>query len=665
MLCITATVQVMAQGTLSDTLVLRNAGNGRVTLAPNSSTTPAGSWRITFPQSTSPTGSLFYGTLTGSNVDLTWLPPGSNDQVLTLAGGVPTWATAPGWLTTGNTIASSWDGTSGSFLGTLNGQDLVINTNGVFRARLVGGATNTGNLVLGTTTASPTNTLATDADDRLTVLGGDISLNSEGSGAITRQLLFRGTAGSGNFRVGADGGDFFWQGGGGQRLQEGSYWGIEIRGHRGTSAFPAFVAGAGSDPHVNMIAAQDNDPILVLTPTAAFTDNQQEWRNSGGTALSIVDADGDVGIGVITGLTSKLQINAASTTGNAIQLDPWGNGAGNTGEIRFRELSTNGTNYAAFKAADAMANSNTYTLPSAVGSAGQTLSIASVSGNDATLAWTTSGGAILEEVTAGTANIRRKIAYTSGTVGVPGLYATDLMGARNNAAQTASGNYAGLLAGSNNTASANYSAVVAGTGNTSSSSYAFIGAGAFNTASANYSSVLGGTSNSVSGSNSSILGGESNTVSGAYSMAFGRGANVSQANTVVFNYPNVDDGATRVGIDINDPQTSLDVDGGLVVRPPGNVPVPANNYTIAIGNRSYIVLDPAGGNRTGLILPNGLQAGQILVLRILETSGNYIQLPDAAANNAALTGNWVGRANDTITLIWSGVDWVEISRSNN
>ncbi len=583
------------------------------------------------------------------------------------------------WLLAGNSITASWDGITGSFLGTTNTQDLVLNTNNVFRARLVGGAVNTGNLVLGTTAASPTNSTAASATDRLTVLGGDISLNSETNSAITRQILFRGTSGAGNFRVGADGGDIFWQGGGGQQLQMGSFWGIQLLGQRGVVGFPAFAAGAAANPHVNVILQQNAVTGLAITPTLTFTANQQEWRNNAGTALSVVNASGNFGLGVITGITAKLQVNANTTSGNAIQLDPHGVAAGNTSQIRFLELAANGTNYAAFRSADNMAANNIYTLPASVGTAGQTLTIASVTGTDATLTWSTAGSSIHEEVTAGTGDIRRRVAYTNGTVGNPGDYANDFMGVRTAATMTASGNYSGILTGTSNTASGQYSLVVGGASNQATNSYSsvlggsfnivggqysFVGSGTSNNVSGNYSAVPGGASNNVS-SNYSLTAGQLNSVSGNNTFVFGYGASVSQSNSVVFNFPTAGTDATRVGINTNSPNTNLDVDGGVAIRPPANVQINANGATLTPGHRSYIVLDPNGGDRTGLILANGVQTGQILILRILETSGNFIQLPDAGANNASLTGNWVGRADDTITLIWSGVDWVELSRSNN
>src|SRR4051812_1689879 len=38
-------------------------------------------------------------------------------------------------------------------------------------------------------------------------------------------LVFSNTGGTGDFRIAGDGGDLFWQGGGGRNLQMGAYWG--------------------------------------------------------------------------------------------------------------------------------------------------------------------------------------------------------------------------------------------------------------------------------------------------------------------------------------------------------------------------------------------------------------------------------------------------------
>lgn len=57
-----------------------------------------------------------------------------------------------------------------------------------------------------------------------------------------------------------------------------------------------------------------------------------------------------------------------------LALLPYGAGAGNTAELRFRELAANGTDYVGFKAPDSIATPKVWTLPSADGSAGQCLS---------------------------------------------------------------------------------------------------------------------------------------------------------------------------------------------------------------------------------------------------------------------------------------------------
>ena len=61
-------------------------------------------------------------------------------------------------------------------------------------------------------------------------------------------------------------------------------------------------------------------------------------------------------------------------------------------------------------------------------------------------------------------------------------------------------------------------------------------------------------------------------------------------------------------------------------------------------------------------IEDGLQAGHFLVLQ--GTSDvNTITIQDGA--NTAMAGNCILGANDTLTLIWNGTDWVEICRSAN
>lgn len=115
---------------------------------------------------------------------------------------------------------------------------------------------------------------------------------------------------------------------------------------------------------------------------------------------------------------------------NAVQIDPYGVAAGNTSEIRFLELAASGTNYAGFKAADAMAASEIYVLPNAAPSASRFLQAAAVAGGVSALSWaqvslTADVAGILPVANGGSGT---GTAFTAGSVifaGVAGIYTED------------------------------------------------------------------------------------------------------------------------------------------------------------------------------------------------------------------------------------------------
>ena len=96
---------------------------------------PAGftsSYSLRFPALGPGFGSLLY---TSDSVGQTnWLAAGANGFVLSLINGLPAWVdpgsldTAAGWDLSGNAITGAYNGTTGSFLGTINAQPLVIAT---------------------------------------------------------------------------------------------------------------------------------------------------------------------------------------------------------------------------------------------------------------------------------------------------------------------------------------------------------------------------------------------------------------------------------------------------------------------------------------------------------------------------------------------------------
>jgi hypothetical protein len=129
-------------------------------------------YTLRMPAGLGGTGSLLYMTGTASQLD--WLAAGTNGYVLSLSGGVPVWVdpvtiTGSGWGLSGNSIASAYNGTTGSFIGTTNTQPLIIATTNTTTPQLIGLYTNNterarltgaGEFLLGTTTPISLMTIA-------------------------------------------------------------------------------------------------------------------------------------------------------------------------------------------------------------------------------------------------------------------------------------------------------------------------------------------------------------------------------------------------------------------------------------------------------------------------------------------------------------------------
>ena len=129
---------------------------------------------------------------------------------------------------------------------------------------------------------------------------------------------------------------------------------------------------------------------------------------------------------------------------------------------------------------------------------------------------------------------------------------------------------------------------------------------------------------------------------------------VLQAMTIVNN--------GQIGIGTTDPNTSLDVNGGLTIRASSTVSLTADNQAVTVGNRSFLVLSSTSATATSrtFTLSSGLQSGQLLM--ILLTS-NAAELADSG--NCNLASTYALGVNDTISLIWNGSTWYERGRSNN
>lgn len=131
-------------------------------------------------------------------------------------------------------------------------------------------------------------------------------------------LIFSNTAGSGDFRIGSDGEDIFWQGGGGRNLQMGSFWTTILTGDRQVSSFPAFSGATGLNVGVLVQGTRDvSVPLAIQANSGSQSANLTEWRNSSGTALDVIDETGRMAIGTSTfdgSNPEKLLVEAGNTS---------------------------------------------------------------------------------------------------------------------------------------------------------------------------------------------------------------------------------------------------------------------------------------------------------------------------------------------------------------
>lgn len=237
------------------------------------------------------------GVQTGTNT--------SADSVLTITSGLvrklpaSTFSSAANlWALGGNTVTTMKN------LGTIDNNNLPFITNNTERMRI----TNTGSVGIGVT--NPANPL---------VVKDTFEIRRTGT---MSELLFSNTAGFGDFRIGGDGGDIFWQGGGGRSLQMGSYWGMVLGGDRQTGTFPSFINGSGNTGVLVQSQRDASVPLAIQANSATQSGNLTEWRANDGSVLNVVDPDGNVGIGTSTfnaTYPEKLVVDAGTTTSvNAI-----------------------------------------------------------------------------------------------------------------------------------------------------------------------------------------------------------------------------------------------------------------------------------------------------------------------------------------------------------
>jgi hypothetical protein len=135
-------------------------------------------------------------------------------------------------------------------------------------------------------------------------------------------------------------------------------------------------------------------------------------------------------------------------------------------------------------------------------------------------------------------------------------------------------------------------------------------------------------------------------------LAFRTNGNVTRA---------VIDATGRLGVGTTSPATRVDVNGGLTIRQSATITAPVGTSTVTIGDNSYLRIASTGASVVNL--SNGLATGQVL---LIEGGGGTITVNDnAAVSNCNLVANRALGTNDVLSLIWNGLDWIEVGSTNN
>ncbi len=117
-----------------------------------------------------------------------------------------------------------------------------------------------------------------------------------------------------------------------------------------------------------------------ISSSAAIADTKLATISTAGKVSGSAITSGTIGgttsVNSTGDITTTGTVNAGTVTTalqNGIQVKPFNTAAGNTGELRFNELSAGGSNYVGFKAPDTLAANKIWTLPGADGTNGQIL----------------------------------------------------------------------------------------------------------------------------------------------------------------------------------------------------------------------------------------------------------------------------------------------------
>lgn len=120
----------------------------------------------------------------------------------------------------------------------------------------------------------------------------------------------------------------------------------------------------------------------------------------------------------------------------------------------------------------------------------------------------------------------------------------------------------------------------------------------------------------------------------------------------------------KVGINEPSPATSLELNGGLSLSPGSSINL-TSDTTLTIGDTSLVVVNNVSGSLWSLSFTDGLAIGQLLYVVGHQNNTSGANISDFTSNIDISTNSVTIYANDTLSFIWNGTHWLQISYSDN
>jgi hypothetical protein len=208
-------------------------------------------------------------------------------------------------------------------LGTNDNFALAFETNGSEKMRIDA----TGNVGIAINNPAYPLDVAGNVNINTPSTSSTLTIDAKSSQTNIAKIIFKNTAGTGDFQIGGDGGDIVWQGGGGRTLQMGSYHGIDLMGGRTTTNALAFLNGSNATYNTRILNI-NNSIGLIIQGVSGQSSNLQEWRFSDGSVLSSVTSAGKLNTIASTTTTAGLNLPHGAAPTTPVNGDLWTTSAG-------------------------------------------------------------------------------------------------------------------------------------------------------------------------------------------------------------------------------------------------------------------------------------------------------------------------------------------------